>query len=150
MAGKTSIWLALALGVTLAGMTHAQTPGSVPTDAAPKDDFLWLEDIHGARPMEWVKRQNALTADRFATGESFMQDRERILEVLDSDEHIPYVNRMGSYLYNFWRDKAHPRGVWRRTTLAEYRKVSPAWEVLLDIDALNQAEGKRWVFKGAQ
>ncbi|MFK2905741.1 S9 family peptidase [Dyella ginsengisoli] len=150
MLRKTSIWLTLALGVTLAGMTHAQTPGSVPADAAPKDDFLWLEDIHGIRPMEWVKRQNALTADRFATGGSFTQDRERILEVLDSDEHIPYVNRMGQYLYNFWRDKAHPRGVWRRVTLAEYRKTSPAWEVLLDIDALNQAEGKRWVFKGAQ
>ncbi|MGA0588577.1 prolyl oligopeptidase family serine peptidase [Dyella sp. KRB-257] len=144
------IWLALALGITLAGMTHAQAPNSAPADAAPQDDFLWLEDIRGARPMEWVKRQNALTADRFATGASFTRDRERILEVLDSDEHIPYVNRMGRYLYNFWRDKAHPRGVWRRTTLVEYRKASPAWEVLLDIDALNQAEGKRWVFKGAQ
>ena len=148
MSGKTSIWLALALGVTLTGMTHAQAHG--PGQTAAKDDFLWLEDIHGARPMEWVKQQNALTAARFATGEAFTQDRERILEVLDSDEHIPYVNRMGQYLYNFWRDKVHPRGVWRRTTLAEYRKTSPAWEVLLDIDALNQAEGKRWVFKGAQ
>ncbi|MGN6225829.1 MAG: prolyl oligopeptidase family serine peptidase [Dyella sp.] len=150
MSSNTFGWLALALGVTLAGMTHAQTPGSAPGDTSPKDDFLWLEDIHGAKPMAWVKQQNALTSARFATGESFTQDRERILEVLDSDEHIPYVNRMGKYLYNFWRDKMHPRGVWRRTTLEEYRKASPTWDVLLDVDALNQAEGKRWVFKGAQ
>ncbi|CAM5440021.1 S9 family peptidase OS=Rhodanobacter lindaniclasticus OX=75310 GN=B1991_06010 PE=4 SV=1 [Rhodanobacter lindaniclasticus] len=54
------------------------------------------------------------------------------------EARIPYVNRMDGYLYNFWRDKAHPRGVWRRTTLAEYRKVEPKWEVLLDIDALNR------------
>ncbi|HEX5307092.1 MAG TPA: prolyl oligopeptidase family serine peptidase [Dyella sp.] len=131
-------------------MTHAQTHAAGPADAAQQDKFLWLEDIHGDRPMEWVKQQNALTADRFATGSQFAQSRDRILEVLDSDEHIPYVNRMGEYLYNFWRDRTHPRGVWRRTTLAEYRKPSPAWEVVLDVDALNQAEGKRWVFKGVQ
>ncbi len=81
---------------------------------------------------------------------SFNADQARILEVLDSDEHIPYVNRMGDYLYNFWRDQAHPRGIWRRTTLEEFRKANPTWELLLDVDALNQAEGKRWVFKGAQ
>ncbi|HET6430746.1 prolyl oligopeptidase family serine peptidase [Dyella sp.] len=133
-------------------MTHAKTSPAASTmaDSAPQDDFLWLEDIHGERPMAWVKEQNARTSARFATGDAFAQSRDRILEVLDSDEHIPYVNRMGSYLYNFWRDREHPRGVWRRTTLAEYRQGAPSWEVLLDIDALNKTEGKRWVFKGAQ
>jgi prolyl oligopeptidase len=56
---------------------------------------------------------------------------------------------MGAYYYNFWRDKNNPQGVWRRTTLAEYRKESPKWEVLLDIDALGKAEGVNWVWGGA-
>lgn len=143
---KLSIWLAIGAGLTLAGMSHATTPDN----HAPKDPYLWLENIHGAKAMDWVKAQNTATAKRFASSAEFKADEARILEVLDSDAHIPYVERMGKYLYNFWRDKAHPRGLWRRTTLAEYRKENPAWEVLLDLDALNKAEGKRWVFKGAQ
>ena len=148
-----SVWLMLALGVTLTGMnnTHAQNEKSAkaPTDTTTGDDpFLWLEDIRDARSMEWVKKENALTTKQFVDNPEFVKTRDSILEVLDSDARIPEVSRMGDHLYNFWRDKAHPRGVWRRTTLAEYRKAEPAWEVLLDVDALNKAEDKRWVFKG--
>ena len=154
-----SVWLTLALGVTLVGMNdpHAQTtlpaPGATAgaTKAAPSDDaYLWLEDIHGARAMEWVTAENAKTTKQFVGNAEFNATRDSILEVLDSDARIPAVSRMGDHLYNFWRDKANPRGIWRRTTLAEYRKPAPQWEVLLDIDALNKAEGKRWVFKGSQ
>ncbi|PWK86634.1 prolyl oligopeptidase family serine peptidase [Fulvimonas soli] len=142
-------WIALALGLTLAGMTHAQQPAPAGTQAS-DDPYLWLEDIHGARAMDWVKAQNAVTERRFASSPEFARTRDRILEVLDSDARIPYVARHGDHLYNFWQDKAHPRGLWRRTTLEEYRKAEPKWEVLLDVDALNKAEGKRWVFKGAE
>lgn len=141
-------WMICALALTLSGMTHADDQR--PTPAAPADPYLWLENIHGSKPLEWVKQQNEATAKRFASDASFERTRGQILEVLDSDAHIPYVGRMGDYLYNFWRDKAHPRGLWRRTTLAEFRKDQPQWQVLLDVDALNRAEHKRWVFKGAQ
>lgn len=149
------VWLILALGATLVGMNQADAtdkkPAQTPTDQAASDDpFLWLEDIHGERPMAWVKQENARTLKRFADNAEFEKTRNEILEVLDSDARIPYVNRMGGKLYNFWRDQAHPRGIWRRTTLVEYRKAAPKWEVLLDVDALNKAEGKRWVFKGVE
>ena len=58
----------------------------------------------------------------------FAGTRARIREVLDSRERIPDVTRRGPWLYNFWQDAEHPRGVWRRTTMAEYRKAQPAWE----------------------
>ncbi|HEY0199128.1 MAG TPA: prolyl oligopeptidase family serine peptidase [Rhodanobacter sp.] len=136
-------------------MNHADAknnkPAKAATDATATDDpYLWLEDIHGTRSMDWVKKENAVTTKQFVDNAEFVKTRDSILEVLDSDARIPDVSRMGDYLYNFWRDKANPRGVWRRTTLTEYRKASPAWEVLLDIDALNKAENKRWVFKGVQ
>ena len=51
--------------------------------------------------------------------------------------------------YNFWQDEVHVRGVWRRCTLAEYKKEVPAWEVVLDLDALSKAEGKTWVWAGS-
>jgi len=150
-----SVWLMLALGVTLTGMNNVNArdnkPATIPTESKATDDpFRWLEDIRGTRSMDWVKQENALTTKQFVDNAEFVKTRDSILEVLDSDARIPYINRMGDELYNFWRDQAHPRGVWRRTTLAEYRKAEPKWEVLLDIDALNKAEGKRWVFKGVQ
>ena len=153
MTPNASRWLALALGLTLTGMSQAQTPPVAPTTpatAASDDPYLWLEDIHGARAMDWVKAQNAITRKQFADSPEFTRTRDAILQVLDSDARIPYVDRMGDYLYNFWQDKTYPRGVWRRTTLAEYRKADPKWELLLDIDALNKAEHAKWVFKGAQ
>jgi len=149
-----ALWLTLALGVTLTGMNNAHADDKItrntPTTDAADDPFLWLEDIHGAKPLAWVEQENARTSKRFVDTPTFAGTRDSILEVLDSDARIPYVSRMGDQLYNFWRDKAHPRGVWRRTSLAEYRKAEPQWEVLLDIDALNKAEDKRWVFKGTQ
>ena len=33
--------------------------------------------------------------------------------------------------------------------LASYRTASPQWETLLDLDALSKAEGKNWIWKGA-
>ncbi len=148
-----AIWLSLALGVTLSGMATANEPASAATSAtnAPSDDpYLWLEDVDSARALDWVHAQNAITKQAFMDSPEFTKTRGEILEVFDSEARIPYVNRMGDYLYNFWQDKAHPRGIWRRTTLDEYRKTDPHWETLLDIDALNKAENKKWVFKGAQ
>jgi prolyl oligopeptidase len=149
------VWLMLALGVTLAGMNHADAKNNPPAkaaanNAASDDPYLWLEDIRGTRSMDWVKKESAVTTKQFVANAEFVKTRDSILEVLDSDARIPDVSRMGDYLYNFWRDKANPRGIWRRTTLAEYRKPQPQWETLLDIDALNKAENKRWVFKGVQ
>jgi prolyl oligopeptidase len=52
-------------------------------------------------------------------------------------------------LYNFWRDAAHPRGLWRRTTLESYRTSSPEWDVVIDVDALAAADDENWVWAGA-
>ena len=79
----------------------------------------------------------------------FEQMRTEALEVLDTDARIPYVRRRGEYLYNFWRDAANPRGLWRRTTLDSYRGDSPEWDVLIDVDELGRADDEKWVWAGA-
>lgn len=135
--------------IVIAGIARAGDQPSATAAAVADDPYLWLEDIHSDRSMDWVKAQNAITAKRFMQTPEFTHARDRILEVLDSDARIPYVNRLGDRLYNFWKDKAHPGGVWRSTTLEEYRKADPTWDVLIDIDALNQTENAHWVFKGA-
>ena len=52
-------------------------------------------------------------------------------------------------MFNFWRDGAHPHGIWRWTTEASYGTPQPKWTTVLDIDSLGKAEGKNWVWKGS-
>jgi len=117
--------------------------------AAGDDPYLWLEDVDGAKAMDWVKARDAESVKAYGTSPAFEEMRTQILEVMDSDARIPYVGKMGEHYYNFWKDKTHPRGIWRRTTLAEYRKEHPSWETIIDVDALGKAEGVNWVWHGA-
>ncbi|MCX4862634.1 prolyl oligopeptidase family serine peptidase [Streptomyces sp. NBC_01369] len=115
-----------------------------------EDPYLWLEDIDGEAALRWVAERNAETAAALAADAGFPVLKERLREVLDASDRIPYTVRRGAFLYNFWQDAEQVRGVWRRTTPEQYRKDSPDWEVLLDIDALAAAEDEKWVWAGAQ
>ena len=140
--------------LTACAPQHHRTPAPTAAEETPAtmndDAYLWLEDIHGEKPLAWVNAENESTTKAYAQSAEFETMRTRILEVLDSDAKIPFVGKIGGHYYNYWKDKAHPRGLWRRTTLAEYRKEKPAWETVLDVDALGRAEGKSWVWHGAQ
>ncbi len=113
------------------------------------DPYLWLEDITGDDALDWVRRHNEPTLAELCD-ERFEQMRTEALEVLDTDSRIPYVRRRGDWLYNFWRDAANPRGLWRRTTLDSYRTDAPDWEVVIDLDALAAHDEENWVWAGAK
>lgn len=112
------------------------------------DPYLWLEDVESVKARKWVEEQNRRTADVLGQREGFDALYEDALETLNSDARIPVVVMRSGYLYNFWQDASHPRGVYRRTTLESFRSDEPDWETVLDIDALSAAEGKQWVFGG--
>jgi prolyl oligopeptidase len=112
------------------------------------DAYLWLEDITGDDALDWVREHNEPTLDELG-GDGFEEMRAQALEVLDTDARIPYVRRRGDYLYNFWRDAANPRGLWRRTTLERYRTDSPDWDVVIDVDELGRTDNENWVWAGA-
>ena len=113
------------------------------------DENLWLEDIHGKAPLTWAAERSTETLAQFASPQ-FDALAVRLLEVIDSDDRIPIVSRRGAHYYNFWRDREHPRGIWRRTTLESYRSADTDWELLLDVDELGRHEGAEWVFSGAK
>jgi prolyl oligopeptidase len=112
------------------------------------DPYLWLEDITGEDALNWVRTHNEPTLATLG-GERFEQMRREALEVLDTDARIPYVRRRGEFLYNFWRDAANPRGLWRRTTLERYRTEQPDWDVIIDLDRIAADEDVNWVWAGA-
>lgn len=133
--------------------TFLGNPWAVSQDASTTstsdDPHVWLEDVSGEKALDWVKARNEKAKQRIESDPSFEKLRNDLLEILDSNARIPFVSKNGEFYYNFWRDKKNERGLWRRTTLSEYKKVEPSWEVLLDLDALGKTEGENWVWKGA-
>src|SRR5262245_18088237 len=117
---------ALAMISNPGGLTAAEADKA----PAPEDRFIWLEDVGGDKPLEWARARNAESAKVLATPEEAALEK-RILDILDSKEKIPGVQKIGPWYYNLWKDAKNPRGLWRRTTLAEYRKPEPAWETVI-------------------
>jgi len=138
---------AAALALAAAGV--AAGPAQAEGARAVSDPYQWLEGVEDPKALEWVKQQNAKAEAELAGTPEFRRLESELLAIYDSDDKIPAVYKQGDWYYNFWRDRNNPRGVWRRTTLDEYRKPRPQWEVLIDLDALNQAEGENWVWHGA-
>ena len=139
----------------------APQPTPAPQLPAPDgsaDPHQWLEEVTGEEALDWVRGRNA-AAESELDGVGDPRDpagvplaatlQEEIREILDAKDRIPGVTKRGDFLYNFWTDAEHERGLWRRTTLDSYRTEKPAWEVLLDVDVLNEAEGEDWVWHGA-
>jgi len=122
---------------------------NVYADTTASDPNQWLEGVEDEKALAWVKEQNLDSVDELSRSGDFRRIEKRTLEILDSNEKIPFVGKRGQFYYNFWRDAEHVRGIWRRTSLDEYRKAEPAWETVLDLDALAKAEDKNWVFAGA-
>ncbi|MCX6470196.1 MAG: prolyl oligopeptidase family serine peptidase [Corynebacteriales bacterium] len=121
------------------------------TDTAsnPDDPYLWLEEVTGEQSLAWVREHNQPTLDELTGGERFAELEASALEILDTDDRIPYVRRRGEHLYNYWRDATNTRGLWRRTTLESYRTDRPDWDVLIDLDAVAATEDENWVWQGA-
>ncbi len=115
-----------------------------------EDPHIWLEKVEGEKALAWVRQHNATSQKRIEAHPDFACIQGRILDILQSDDRIPYFRRRGEELYNFWQDASHTRGLWRRTTLGEYAKEEPAWETVLDIDQLAKSENENWVYKGAE
>jgi len=129
--------------IALAGLAVV---GATATDV---DPFQWLEDVQGEKALAWAKEQNAKSTKVLEARPEYEPIYKRTLEILDSKEKIPMPSLRGDAVYNYWKDDAHERGIWRRTTLPSYRTSDPQWETVIDVDALGKAEGKKWVFHGA-
>ena len=113
------------------------------------DPYIWLEDVGGEKALNWVEEQNEKSLGYLKSKPLYKELYEKNLEVYNSDERIPYVSQMGDHFYNFWRDDENPRGLWRRTTLEEYQKDDPEWEIVLNLDELAEKENENWVYKGS-
>lgn len=151
---KSFLFLSMAattFSVAISGDETSSDSTKKVSDVTDKEDpYLWLEDVTGEKALDWVKQRNATTQAKFESNPEFTKLRDDLLEILNSKERIPFVTKYGEHYYNFWRDEKNERGLWRRTTLEEYRKPQPKWETVLDLDAVAAYEKENWVWSGAQ
>ncbi len=112
------------------------------------DKYAWLEDIHGQRPLAWVKAENERTAAVLEKDSHYAPLEAEALTVRESPDRLPRPEFRDGMVYNTWRDAEHVRGIVRRTTLKDYLTAEPMWETVLDYDALSKADKQSWVGEG--
>lgn len=144
---KALLFALAALPVLALSAPVAQAQGPIAVGAP--DPFQWLEDIDSPRSMAWVEGQNAKSAKRLESDPRYEVFRQEARAIFTAKDRIAMPRFRAGGVDNFWQDGAHIHGIWRRTTLASYRTAEPQWQTLLDLDALSKAEGKNWIWKGA-
>src|SRR5229473_5630500 len=128
-----STLVALLAAAGLPAMAQAQAPVQT---ADPADPFIWLEEVSSPRAMAWVERHNQATTNRLEADPRYARNYAEALEIAGAKDRIPEPEFVRGEIYNFWQDREHLRGYWRKTTLTDYTRSEPHWTTVLDIDAL--------------
>lgn len=116
---------------------------------AQEDKYQWLEEVDGEKSLEYVNSLNEVTYKELSAQKEYQSIFDSSLEIYNSTERIAYPSMRGNKVYNFWKDKDHVRGIWRRCSLESYKSGNPDWETLIDIDELAKKDDIKWVFKGS-
>jgi prolyl oligopeptidase len=118
--------------------------------ASAEDPFLWLEDVRGQRAQKWVRAQNEQTLRSLRADDDYKDALAAASAIVGAKDRIPYGSLAAGWVHNFWQDERNPRGVWRRAQYSEYRHSDPAWETLIDLDALAASQGRDWTWRGVE
>ena len=145
----TKVQLALVLALAMPMVTGYARGASTVPDNDSNDPFLWLEDVGSPRSMNWVRAHDAVTLSNISADPHYKPFFDQALAIAQAKDRIPVPKQAAGGITNFWQDAEHVRGLWRRTTEADYSNPDPHWTTLIDVDALAAAEHTNAVFKGA-
>src|ERR1700722_1200098 len=141
---STSVRLTINLGLLLFAAALLPRARAVETN----DPYVWLEDVNGTRAMAWVESENRKTVAVLEKDPRYRGLYGDAVAINEAKDRIPMPSALDGAIFNFWQDGDHVRGIWRRTTLASYRSLSPQWTTVLDLDELAKAEKANWFMKG--
>lgn len=122
------------------GVMAVLLPFSAAATQVPPDPFYGLEDIEGEGSMTWVRGQNQKTTDVLESDPAYHSIFADIKGILFAADRVPFSSFHKGYFWNFWQDEVHKHGVIRRTSLEEYKKESPNWDVILDLDKFQKKQ----------
>lgn len=116
---------------------------------AETESLEWLEEVEGEEALAFATSMNEVSLAKLMNDERYDAIYQANLEIVQSSDRIPYVGVRGGELFNFWRDADNTHGLWRKTTPESYASDDIEWDIVLDVDALAEADGKNWVWRGA-
>lgn len=141
-------YLVLLLLFALSSCTTKTT--QVKKETMPKensqDPYLWLEDVESPKALAFAKAESKRTVAHFKRDPQFKKIESNISKIAFADDKLPSITLMNGEFYNFWQDKKHTRGIWRKTSIQEFQNKKPKWETILDLDALAKKEKENWVW----
>lgn len=149
---RAAVALGLALIASIAVPAHTHAEADMDTDTHIADtvsDHQWLEEVEGEAALAWVEQQNTRSLEVITGHPDYAGNLDQMMQLATSQDRIAYGTVRDGFVYNFWQDETHVRGLWRRTPVESYYSDAPSWETVLDFDALAETEDKNWVFKGA-
>src|SRR6185503_18532529 len=98
------------LGVLVSACATPFSSDGAAIAPVPEDPFLWLEDVTAERSLDWARAHNTKSTGELVDDE-FHALETRLKAILDSEEKIPYVTKIGALYYNLWQDAENPRGL---------------------------------------
>lgn len=130
-------------------LVAAASPALGQALAEAPDPYIWLEEVNSPRAMTWVEAENTRSLGVLERDPRYAGFEADALKIAEATDRIPMPRLIGGKIANLWQDGTHVHGLWRTTTPADYETAQPAWQTLLDLDALSAAEKANWVWGGA-
>jgi len=125
-------------------------------DTFDADAHLWLEEVDGDEALSWVRAQNDRSLAQLEADPVYDEFAATATKILTTKDRISYGSVRGGWVFTFWQDDEHVRGLWRRMPLPDYLRTGGSgdeadglWQVLIDVDAFAADEDENWVFAGA-
>ena len=143
---RGSLALALALALIAIQPAYAETAegsNAVMQEAEAQDPYQWLETPTDARALDWARKQTQEAKAKIAAMPEHARISAELKSALAASDSAPNFMLAGPYALKLQRSVAHPHGV-----LSVSRRgpdgTPGAWRDVLDVDALNAAEGKSY------
>ena len=111
-------------------------------------DLEWLDDNFGQRALTWVDAENSETLAALSADARLAAFEREAAAVLTAPDRLPEIQIRGDHVYNYWQDREHVFGIWRRASYTDFMAGAPVWETLIDFDAWSARDGKEWILKG--
>ena len=144
MHSKFSASVILFVAASIAAPLSLYAQQTAPADP---DKYLYLEDVSSPAALAWVKNEDDRTAKVIEGDPHFAQYAAEALKIAEDPNRLAFPEQRDADIYNLWRDAQHVHGIYRKTTLADYMKPNPAWQTVIDYDALAAQDKMSWVAK---
>jgi prolyl oligopeptidase len=115
--------------------------------------YEYLEEVKGERALKWARTESKRTLGDMKQCQTYASNEAKAIKVYSADSASPSgAIKADGLVYSIRKGQLesgnHPAGVLSRCTVESFQSPSPQWEEVLDIDALNKKEGKKWSLSG--